>query len=249
MTTAPQLYLDLMMLVLTDLIYERLGAMSLNGVAFEPAVRENGLDWPVRAHSMVGLKRLQNILACAQSVFDEGIPGDFMETGVWRGGSTIFMRAILAAYEDPNRLVWVADSFSGLPKPDSTRYPADVNDRLHAYEPLSVSLDEVKENFSRYGLLDERVRFVPGWFSETLAVCAVEKLALLRLDGDMYESTIVALEALYPKLAIGGFAIIDDYGAVPACRQAVDEYRAKHGITDELHMIDWTGAYWKRTNP
>jgi O-methyltransferase len=246
MKSATQLYLELMILTLTDLIYERSGTMSLNAVAFQPEVRENGFDWPVRAHTMIGVKRLRNILSCAESILENGVKGDFMETGVWRGGATIFMRAILEAYAEPSRSVWVADSFAGLPEPDAQSYPADANDRLYTETSLAVSLAEVQENFSRYGLLDERVRFVPGWFRETLSACPVEKLALLRLDGDMYESTIVALEALYPKLSVGGFVIIDDY-ALPACKQAVDDYRAQHDIRDQMQSIDWTGAYWKRT--
>jgi hypothetical protein len=235
-----------MMHALTDLVYERPGTVGLNGAEFSWEARETGTDWPVRAHTMVGIKRLQNILDCAQSVLKNDVRGDFMETGVWRGGSTIFMRAILAAYGDPSRLVWVADSFAGLPEPDAGSYPADAGDVLFTYAPLAVSLADVQENFSRYGLLDERVRFVPGWFRDTLASCEVEQLALLRLDGDMYESTIVALDALYPKLSVGGFAIIDDYGAVPACKQAVDDYRERHNIRDEIHWVDWTGAYWQR---
>jgi hypothetical protein len=233
-------YLDLMIRVLTDMVYERPDVFD---------ARENGVDWPSRAHTMVGIKRLENLRACARSVFEDGVPGDFMETGVWRGGATIFMRALLAAYDDPARAVWVADSFAGLPAPDPVAYPADAGDRLHLEAPLAVSLAEVRENFSRYGLLDERVRFVPGWFRDTLPACPVERLALLRLDGDMYESTIVALEALYPRLSVGGYVIVDDYGAIAACKQAVDDYRARNGIHDEIHSIDWTGVFWKRTTP
>lgn len=246
---ARRLYLDLMVRALTDLIHDESGTTSLNGAEFDPHLREIGYDWPVRAHTMVGVKRLENILQCAESVIEERVPGDFMETGVWRGGSTIFMRAILAAFEEPGRTVWVADSFAGLPEPDAALYPADAEDRLFAEMPLAIPLETVRENFSRYGLLDERVRFVQGWFRDTLPVCPVERLALLRLDGDMYESTIVALEALYPKLSIGGFVIVDDYGAVPACKQAVDDYRSQNGIDDAMHAVDWTGTYWKRTKP
>src|SRR5436309_1924061 len=99
-----------MMRALTDLIHEQTGTLSLNGTSFEPAARENGYDWPARAQTMIGMKRLRNILFCAQSVLNENIPGDFMEAGVWRGGATIFMRAILEAYADQSRSVWVADS-------------------------------------------------------------------------------------------------------------------------------------------
>ena len=111
---------------------------------------------------------------------------------------------------------------------------------------LAVSLEQVQANFARYGLLDEQVRFLPGWFRDTLPTAPIRRLALLRLDGDLYESTWIALESLYPKLSPGGFAIVDDYGAIPACRAAVDEFRAAERITESLIEIDWTGVYWRR---
>ncbi len=95
-------------------------------------------------------------------------------------------------------------------------------------------------------MLDEGVRFLKGWFKDTLPSAEAEAYAVLRLDGDMYESTMDALNALYPKLSPGGFLIVDDYGAVPACRQAVEDYRAVHGIDEPIIEIDWTGAYWRK---
>jgi len=164
---------------------------------------------------------------------------------VWRGGSVIFMRAILAAYADPSRNVWVADSFQGLPPPDP-QYAADAGDVFHGFETLAVSLEEVRANFARYGLLDDRVKFLKGWFKDTLAGAPIERLALARLDGDMYESTMDALRPLYPRLSVGGYLIVDDYGIVPGCKQAVDEYRGEHGITEPIVDIDGWGVYWRR---
>jgi hypothetical protein len=112
------------------------------------------------------------------------------------------------------------------------------------HDALVVSLDEVQANFARYGLLDEQVRFLPGWFRDTLATAPIERLAVLRLDGDMYESTIVALRALYPRLSRGGFVIVDDY-ALDRCRQAVNDFRAEEGIEDRIVPIDGTGVYWR----
>ncbi len=109
-----------------------------------------------------------------------------------------------------------------------------------------MSEEEVRANFERYGLLDEQVRFLKGFFQDTLADAPIEQLAVVRLDGDMYESTIVALDALYPKLSVGGYLIVDDWGAVPGCRQAVEDYRRDHGITEPIVEIDWTGVYWQR---
>lgn len=107
-------------------------------------------------------------------------------------------------------------------------------------------MDEVRESFRRYDLLDDRVAFLPGWFRDTLPGAPIEHLAVLRVDADMYGSTMGALEALYPRLSPGGFAIVDDYGAVAACRAAVDDFRARAGIAEELVEIDWTGVYWRR---
>jgi O-methyltransferase len=214
---------------------------------FQAELREEGRDWPADAESMVGLKRLANIRECVETVLADGVPGDLVETGVWRGGSCIYMRGILAAYGDPDRRVWVCDSFEGLPEHDG-RYEADIGDQFHTFGELAIGVEEVQENFRRYGLLDDRVEFLKGWFADTLATAPIDEIAVLRLDGDMYSSTMDALEPLYPRLSPGGFVIIDDFGAVPACAQAIHDFRAAHGITEEIHEVDWTGAYWRKAS-
>jgi hypothetical protein len=208
-------------------------------------VRADGRDWPRFAQSMVGLKRLDNVQECVERVLADGVPGDLIETGVWRGGAVILMRAILEAYGDRGRLVFAADSFQGLPAPDDA-YPADAESRLHRAEPLVVPRAEVERNFRLYGLLDDRVRFLEGWFKDTLPTVADRTWSVIRLDGDMYESTMDALVNLYPRLAVGGFLIVDDYEFDP-CRQAVADYRDANGITEAIESIDWLGAYWRRT--
>ena len=195
---------------------------------------------------MVGHLRLANVRSCIERVLEDGVPGDLLEAGVWRGGVGIYMRAVLAAHDDPERLVWLADSFRGLPKPDADRYPADAGDRHWTMDELAIPVEQVKANFARFGLLDERVRFLEGWFSDTLPTAPVDRLAVLRLDGDMYESTMDTLVPLEPKVSSGGFVIVDDYGAVPACKKAVDDYRSDHGITAPIERIDWTGAFWRK---
>jgi O-methyltransferase len=214
---------------------------------FDAQGRAEGRDWPARAESMAGLKRLDNLQYCIIDVLHRGVPGDLIETGAWRGGVTIFMRAVLEAFGDPDRQVWVADSFQGLPKPDPGRWPAEAGDEHWTREQLAVPLEEVQANFARYGLLDERVRFLPGWFKDTLPAAPIEQLAVLRLDGDMYGSTMEALEALYPKLSPGGYVIVDDYGAIPQCKEAVTDFRTAHGIIDPMESVDWTGVYWQRS--
>ena len=209
--------------------------------------RYEGKDWPARALSMIGVKRLENLQECVEKVIETGVAGDFIETGVWRGGSTILMKAILKAYGDTTRVVWVADSFEGLPKPNPDLYPGDAGDQHHTHKELAVSIEEVMDNFRRFGLLDDNVKFLKGWFKETLPSAPIKELAVMRLDGDMYESTMDALVALYPKLSVGGFVIIDDYGYLEACKQAVHDYRKKHNIQNEIVPIDWTGAYWRKS--
>jgi O-methyltransferase len=211
--------------------------------------RREGRDWPQDAETMVGMTRLDNIQECIERALQDAVPGDLIETGVWRGGATILMRAVLAAYGDTARNVWVADSFEGLPRPDTTRAPADAGDTCWAFSAeLAVSLDAVKANFARYGLLDDRVKFLVGWFKDTLPTAPIVRLAVMRLDGDMYESTMDALTSLYPKLSVGGYVIVDDYGSLENCRAAVHDFRAKYGITDPIVQIDWTGIYWRRSS-
>jgi O-methyltransferase len=268
--TPEHLYLDLLKKVLTRILFPeevRLvrARSGLKRSLFAPArkllaargiqlarrfkidreARENGRDWPANAETMVGLKRLDNLEFCVADVVRRGVPGDVIETGVWRGGASIFMRAVLKAYGDTERKVWAADSFEGLPKPDPSQIH-DVADALWQYAELAIPLDQVKANFDRYGLLDDQVRFLPGWFQDTLPTAPIERLSVLRLDGDMYESTMVALEALYPKLSRGGYVIVDDYHAIQGCHHAVNEFRAREGIDAELHQVDWTCMFWRR---
>jgi O-methyltransferase len=210
------------------------------------AVRVEGRGaWPACADSMIGLRRMDNIQYCMEHVLENRIPGDFIETGAWRGGACIFMRAILAAYGIVDRRVFVADSFKGLPPPDVAKYPADQGDQHAAFPYLAVSREAVEARFNRYGLLDQQVVFLEGWFEDTLPVAPIDQLAVMRVDGDMYGSTMVALENLYPKLSNGGFCIVDDY-ALPGCRRAVDDFRAREGIQSQLNRVDWTGVFWQK---
>jgi O-methyltransferase len=208
-----------------------------------------GHAYPAVAHTMVGLRRLDHVQSCIESLLEEGVRGDFIETGVWRGGVTIFMRGVLEAYGVRDRTVWVADSFKGLPPPDAARYPADAGDIQHEIDVLSVTVEEVRANFATYGLLDDQVRFLPGWFEETLPKAPIERLALLRLDGDMYQSTWDVLSNLYPRVAPGGYVIVDDY-ALPGCRQAVQDYREHARLDIEIEPIAGSryGVAWRVRN-
>jgi len=233
------LYLDLMKRCLTNSVY------GPSEPGYDPEVRARGADWPPTAHTMIGLKRLNHLQRCIEQVLEEKVPGDVIETGIWRGGAVIFMRAVLKAYQAGDRSVWAADSFEGLPNPNGDKYPADANDGLHNHKALAVPFDQVKANFEAYGLLDPQVRFLKGWFRDTLPAAPIERLAILRLDGDMYESTIDPLVHLYPKVSPGGFIIVDDY-VLEGCRKAVHDYREAHGITSPIEPIDWCGSYWRK---
>jgi O-methyltransferase len=227
-----------------DRMLSRKGLCIARRVALPPELLAEGRTWPAQGLTMIGAKRLDNLHACLETVLSEEVPGDFIETGVWRGGACIFMRGVLKAYGVADRIVWAADSFEGLPRPDPARYPADAGDRHHARRFLAVPRDQVEANFARYGLLDAQVRFLQGWFRDTLPAAPFTRLALARLDGDMYESTMDALVHLYPKLSPGAFVIVDDF-ALTGCRSAVLDFRARRGITDRIHEIDSTGIYWR----
>lgn len=242
---AIQLYLDLMERVLVGETCQDPSLDPWGEKRFDPARRTMGRDWPSHAHTMIGSRRLHNLRQLTERVVQDQIPGDLIETGVWRGGACIMMKAVLAAYGRHDRRVFVADSFEGLPKPDAESYPADAGDIHHTYPELAVSLAEVEENFRSYGLLDDRVVFLKGWFKESLPVAPIDRLAILRLDGDMYESTMQALTSLYHKLSPGGFCIVDD-GNVPNCQAAVRDFRERCNATEEIVNIDDWGFYWEK---
>lgn len=262
---------------------------------------------------------------CApQDVVRRKIPGDLIETGVYRGGTTVFMKACLRALGAEDRNVWVCDTFqpqgeeagavanfvflpiarllASIPGRAYRRAFFEMVQRVSAaskmasfplcedaddnsvdvlmfvlryagnYAPgVGTSLDEVKETFAKYGVLDDKVKFLKGFFSDTIPSAGIEKLSVIRLDGaccmgracwavawfltssvctatgDTYESTMTALEPLYPKLQVGGYVIVDDYNSLTDCKRAIDDYRRKHNITEPLVAIDNLSVYWQRT--
>jgi O-methyltransferase len=243
-------YLDLLKIALCDLV----GASSQSVGADEDGtvmarelrddgrrIRVAGMDWPLQGLTMVGLGRLDDLQRCVESVVADGVAGDLIEAGSWRGGASMLMRATLDTLGD-ERTVYVADSFQGFPQLDDADAQAE---RLSAFEFLAVPEDEVRESFARLGL-DRGVELVPGFFENTLAALAGRPWAIVRLDADSHDATRFALDCLYPGLAVGGYLVIDDYGSFDGCRQAVDEFRAAHGITEPIEPIDHTGARWRR---
>ena len=208
---------------------------------FRMDLREDGRDKPWFGYTMAGHRRLDNVQECVETVLRENIPGDLIETGVWRGGTTILMRAVLKVHGITNRTVWVADSFEGLPPGRPNVDDADLSE----VEFLKVSLEQVSANFAQFGLLDDHVRFLKGWFSETLPVAPIDQLAVLRLDGDLYDSTMDALQNLYHRVSPNGFVIVDDYYAWNSCRQAVTDFCERQGLNPTMRRVDWTAVYWR----
>jgi hypothetical protein len=244
------LYLDLLKKTLTNTIYQ-----AEPGEESEATFVRGFIDHYIQgtAISMLPLARLDNLQSCIGDVLRNDVPGDLIETGVWRGGATIFMRAMLKAHRVTDRIVWVADSFEGLPEPDAEKFPIEAETHsgslmTKVYDHFAVDIEAVKSNFRAYGMLDNQVRFLEGWFKDTLPTAPISSLAIMRLDGDYYESTTDALTNLYDKLSVGGYAIIDDYAedAWTHCRRAVDDFRRRRNIREPLIQVDSKCFFWKR---
>lgn len=248
---AAGLYLDLLKGSLTDTLHAAEPDVNTGGVRFALDFLNHYIRG--RALTMLPRGRLDQLQVCIEDVLRRGVPGDLLEAGVWRGGAAMLMRAVLKVHGVADRRVWAADSFEGLPEPDAARFPKEaaayhgpvVRD---AYQRLAVGLDVVKANFSSYGLLDDQVHFLPGWFKDTLARAPIDRLAVLRLDADYYQSTRDCLLHLYDRLSPGGYLIVDDYGEDDwtDCRAAVDGFRAERGISDPMVQVDRRCWYWQR---
>lgn len=246
LTDIRERYLQLVAKTLDGTIYEDAPLAVIGPERFDARLREHGLDWPSVAFTMIGTKRLANLRMVIESVIGEHVPGDIVETGVWRGGACIMARAVLQAWGSSDRRVIVCDSFRGLPPPNAEAFPADKGSVFHEYADLSVSLDRVKSNFAKFGLLDDRVVFMEGWFKDTMALVPSKEIAVLRLDGDMYESTIDPLNALYDRMPNGGWVIVDDYHVVPSSKAALHDFLDARALTPVLNEIDGVGVFFRK---
>lgn len=226
-------------------ILRRVDMQLVRNVHYSKDQLDRGVVVPVQAHTMIGMKRLENLRCCVEDVLRDDVPGDLIETGAWRGGACILMRAVLAARGVTDRRVFVADSFRGLPRPDASKFPKDAGDRHHEQRFLVASRQQAERNFELYGLLDDQVVFLEGWFKDTLPNVPSSRFSVIRLDGDMYQSTMEALTHLYPKLSQGGYCIIDDYD-IRNCREAVGDYRTENRITETIQPIDGSGVFWRK---
>jgi hypothetical protein len=235
------LYLNLLKKCLTNVIFwehER----SIGGLPPEDRpVEFEEIYRGLMAYSMIGYQRMSNLEECCVSCINCNIPGDFVETGVWRGGACIFMAGILKAYKIKNRSVWVCDCFKGVPAPEARDHNFDIS----IYPQLAVSLAQVEENFKRFDLYTDQVKFLEGYFKDTLPTAPIDQIAVLRLDGDLYSSTMDVLSNLYDKVSDGGYIIVDDY-CLDVCKWAIRDFREGRNIQDRIMTIDGSGVYWQK---
>ena len=240
-------YLDLMRDCLTGAIYDDPAlAMSTDGGLrpYDPATRELGMDWPARAHSMIGRKRMLQLQRAAEFVIERQVPGDLIETGVWRGGASILMRGVLAAWRRhrPERVGrrLVRRAADAGRRTD----PIDRAQRSRLPRPRDLGR-KGRGNFALYDLLDDQVRFLDGCFSDSLrgadqqARGAPPRRRPLRVDDGRARGP---LRQGRPR----GFVIVDDYGVFPNCRAAVADFRGERGIHERIYNIDGSGVFWQR---
>lgn len=201
--------------------------------------RINGLHWA--GYTMIGLRRLDNLEYCIEQVVKNNIPGAIVEAGVWKGGAMIFANAVLK-HLGSDRNVYVCDAFEGLfPKP---LMECDEWTEKHDFSALSVSLEQVKINFDYFNLLTPNVQFLNGWFSDTLT-SITEPVAVLRIDGDTYQSTMDTL-VLEPLIPSGGYIIMDDW-AIASSQKAFLDYFKDKGVTEkDVVPVDSLSVYWKK---
>lgn len=224
------------------------------------AIRQKGEDWTYAGDTMTGWARLNNIRDLLTDIICNNIRGDYIETGVWRGGASIFAKAVMSALEEPDddesttisssphRISYVCDSFQGLPPGDRNLDLSDKNWDTVGKGYLEVASNIVANNFKKFGMLDSNVVFAKGFFNETMPPLSKQilSLSIMRLDGDMYESTVDVLYNLYDKLSIGGYVIMDDWFGFPS-RTACEDFFQVHQINPDIIAIDNTAAYWKKT--
>lgn len=224
----------------------------------EATTEDAALIAALRPYTMTSAERLWSLLNAVRYVVAEGIPGDFAECGVWRGGSIMAMAQELGRLGVQDRQIWLYDTFAGMTEPTTNDIEAGTG--VTASQMLAetqvgdgnnvwcvASLDDVRTNVLGTGYPADRFRFIEGDVAQTLRTSVPDQVSLLRLDTDWYESTRIGLEVLYPRLAVGGVCILDDYGHWQGARKAVDEYFATLGRRPYMHPIDYSGRVFIKT--
>lgn len=192
--------------------------------------------------TLIGEDGLDNIKELLEKVKEKNVPGAFVEAGIWRGGACIWARAVMD-YLGIREPVIGCDSFVGLPPP---KWVQDEGDQHYLVRELAVSQRTVEENI-RYFVLEGNITLVPGFFEETMPTLkdGLGDISILRVDGDLYGSTMEVLENLYNKVSVGGFIIADDY-ALPGAKMAIDDFRDKYQIKNSLIKVNETIHYWQK---
>jgi O-methyltransferase len=198
-----------------------------------------------RPYTTTSAERLFALYQATRYVLDAAIPGDFVECGVWRGGSSLMMALELHSrgVAEEGRSLHLFDTFAGMSEPDPSDGAAahrkwKQQQRVDHNEWCFASEEEVRRNIATSGIAEDRIRTVVGKVEDTIPAAAPESIALLRLDTDWYESTRHELEHLFPRLSPGAVLIIDDYGHWEGARKAVDEYFEGQPVL--LQRIDYT---------
>ena len=205
----------------------------------------------VRPYTMTSPERILALCEAVRYVVEHGVAGDIVECGVWRGGSMAAAARVLRSVGSIDRRLWLYDTFDGMTEPNENdvdflgRAASLLLRQSSRDDARSIwcrsPIDGVRQVMDETGYPAQQIEFVPGDVQETLPKRRPERIALLRLDTDWYESTRCELEILFPRLAVGGVLIVDDYGHWQGCRRAVDEYFAARGVTMLLNRIDYTG--------
>jgi len=188
-----------------------------------------------RELTVVGKENLFSTVMACKYVSEANIPGDFVECGCYRGGNGIVAADVFQRYSQ-DRKIWLYDTFAGMTRPGQHDFSNHDGSPVLGHflnlqrethnEWVYASLPEVRNNFENAGFLDDNVKFIQGDVLETLKAAnnLPDQIAVMRLDTDWYESTKIELDALYPRLSVGGILVIDDYGHYAGAKKAVDEY-------------------------
>jgi len=212
---------------------------------FNAQTREGGNDWPGEVgHTMIGMKRGRNFVMTIESVIAQGLAGDIVELGVWRGGAMILAQAVLQVHcQTCNRRAILFDMFGVLDKTTGGYGKAD------SY--LAVSKEQVQKNFVKYNLLNDNVRFIQGMFDLTVApyaaVAPLRPIAVLRIDGNFYKSYMDPLQYFYERVPVGGYIIFDDIGSHRQVQEAWADFQKWNGVVVQIQKIDRHGAFFQKT--
>lgn len=200
----------------------------------------------VEKSTLVCHERLYNLYDLCNEMEKKGIPGSFVECGVWKGGASAVMAHIADRWKS-DRQIWLFDSFEGLPKPKEI--DGQEAKKIFEENKLIASVEDIEDLFfKKFNFDKNNIHIIKGWFNESLPKHKekIGQISILRLDGDWYESTKTCLKNLFDNVVKSGYVIIDDYGCWPGCKKAVDEFLFERDIKADLIRIDRSGYYFKK---